>query len=284
MRQLCAPREEESAAIAALMSRHAPEPVTEERVRLEWSSPGVDLARDDRVAVEDGAIVGFVAVERLDEGRVWLELHGEPVDELLDWALPHADGRILSGGWHGNRAVAAALTRRGFTLVRHSYRMAIELDGTQPRPEWPAGVQIRPFVPGDERLVYETHMETFEDSWEHVRQSYEEWAHWWVERPGFDPTLWFIAMTKDEVAGIALCRVSPEAPDTGWIGVLGVRRRWRRKGLGRALLLHAFRDFGVRGCSRAVLGVDAESLTGANVLYESVGMRRISTYDLYERR
>ena len=284
MTELRAPREEEAAAIAPLMSAYSPEPATEERVRLEWSSPGVDLERDVRVAVENGAIVGCVAVERLDQGRVWLELHGERADELLEWALPLADGRILSGGWQGNRAVAAALMRRGFTLVRHSYRMAIELDGARPVPEWPKGVEVCTFAHGDERLVYETHMETFEDSWEHVREPYEEWAHWWVERAGFDRTLWFIAMVNDEVAGIALCRVAPEAPDTGWIGVLGVRRQSRRRGLGRSLLLHAFREFGVRGCSRAVLGVDAASLTGAPLLYESVGMRPISTYDLYERR
>jgi hypothetical protein len=31
------------------------------------------------------------------------------------------------------------------------------------------------------------------------------------------------------------------------------------------------------------LGVDAESLTGANLLYESAGMRPVRRYDLYEK-
>jgi ribosomal protein S18 acetylase RimI-like enzyme len=56
------------------------------------------------------------------------------------------------------------------------------------------------------------------------------------------------------------------------VGALGVRRRWRGRGYGRALLLHTFREFRRRGMTRATLGVDAANPTGATRLYESVGM------------
>ena len=76
----------------------------------------------------------------------------------------------------------------------------------------------------------------------------------------------------------------PEEPGVGWIGILGVRRPWRRRGLGRALLLHAFHEFRARGFTEAGLGLDAASLTGATRLYESVGMHVSAQFDFYEKQ
>ena len=41
--------------------------------------------------------------------------------------------------------------------------------------------------------------------------------------------------------------------------MLGVRRAWRRQGLGEALLLHSFAEFRRRGLHARDLGVDASS-------------------------
>ncbi len=62
-----------------------------------------------------------------------------------------------------------------------------------------------------------------------------------------------------------------------------MRRDWRRRGIGHALLAHAFGAFAERGLARAGLGVDSESPTGANALYEDVGMSSTSRFDIYER-
>jgi mycothiol synthase len=70
----------------------------------------------------------------------------------------------------------------------------------------------------------------------------------------------------------------------GWVGILGVLRDWRRRGIGRALLLHSFDEFRRRGLPRAGLGVDAESLTGANRLYESVGMHVVRRLDFFDKQ
>ena len=281
MPELRPPHVEESATIAAMLSVHAPEPVTEERIRRSWSAPGVDMERDSRVAVTDGEVVGFAAVAVKDV-NTWIELHGEGAAELIDWATPLARGRIYSGGWQQNEQVRAALLERGFGLVRHSYRMAIELSDELPEPRWPDGIDARSFRDEDARAVYETHMETFEDSWEHVRQPFVEWAHWLLERPGFDPELWLLAQAGEDLAGISLCRVYETEREVGWVSILGVRRPWRGQGLGRALLLESFRRLAARGCRQAVLGVDASSLTGATRLYEKAGMRVTSTFDIYE--
>jgi len=277
------PSEDEPAAVAAILSRYAPEPVTEERVRRTWSAPGVDVERDIRVVIEDGELIGFGAVD-VEDVHTWIELHGTGLGELIDWAMPLARGRVYSGGWQRNEEVRDVLLQRGFVLVRHSYRMAIDLNGLKPEAQWPDGISVRGFRDGEGHAVYEVHMETFEDSWEHTRQPYEEWTHWSLERPGFHPELWLLATAEEEIAGIALCRVDDTDPQTGWVSILGVRRPWRRQGLGRALLLEAFRRLAALGCTRAVLGVDASSLTGANKLYENVGMKVISTFDFYELR
>ena len=275
------PREEESARIAALLSVHAPEPVAEDRIRRGWSAPGVDMERDSRVAVEEGEVVGFAAIA-VEGGQTWIEIHGKPAPELIDWATTLARGRIYSGSWQQNDEVQAALLERGFSLVRHSHRMAIDLGEGLPEPRWPDGIGVRGFREDDAKVAYETHMETFEDSWGHVRQPYEEWAHWAVERPDFDPELFVLATDGDDLAGISRCRIHETEREVGWVSVLGVRRLWRGKGLGRALLLESFRRLAASGCRRAVLGVDASSLTGAHKLYESAGMHVVSTFDIYE--
>jgi ribosomal protein S18 acetylase RimI-like enzyme len=54
--------------------------------------------------------------------------------------------------------------------------------------------------------------------------------------------------------------------------VLAVRRPWRKRGLGYALLKRSFALFQSRGFKTAALGVDGSSLTNAVALYERAGM------------
>jgi ribosomal protein S18 acetylase RimI-like enzyme len=55
-----------------------------------------------------------------------------------------------------------------------------------------------------------------------------------------------------------------------------VRRPWRQRGLGLALLLQSFRAFHERGENRVGLGVDSANETGATRLYERAGMRVVA--------
>ncbi len=80
-------------------------------------------------------------------------------------------------------------------------------------------------------------------------------------------------MDGDEIAGINLCRPqSFDDAEVGWVGTLGVRRQWRKRGMGLALLRHSFNEFYRRGKRKVGLGVDAQNLTGALRLYENAGM------------
>ena len=278
---LRSPTEEDVPEVVRLMSEHWPEPADEDLVRRTWSSPGFQLEHDARV---DGA--SYVDVEALGEGRVWIDARGRPSADILDWA--EARGRekakrLFAGGWSSNEPLLEALERRGFRLIRHSHRMTIDLDDPTPEPGWPEGLEVRSFQPGDERAFYEAHQETFEDSWEPIEESYDEWTHWLLEPPAFVPELWFLAVEDDEPAGFAICHPHSGDAELGWVRILGVRRPWRKRGLGRALLLHAFAEFRKRGLLRAGLGVDAESVTGANRLYEQAGMHVATRFDIYEK-
>lgn len=173
---------------------------------------------------------------------------------------------------------------RGYAPIRFSFRMGRSLDGDLAEPVWPERIAVRTAAAGDERRVYEAHMDAFADHWDFEPDPFDEWRRWNLQPEQYDPALWFLAEDDEELAGICLCRPHQGGDyEHGWIGVLGVRPAWRRRGLGVALLHHAFRELRARGKTRVGLGVDGENTTGAVALYERVGMtvtRRNDTYEL----
>ena len=72
-------------------------------------------------------------------------------------------------------------------------------------------------------------------------------------------------------------------PGNGWITQVAVLRPWRKRGLGEALLRQAFGAFYARDVLRVGLGVDGQSLTGAQRLYERVGMSVTMRIGRYEK-
>jgi mycothiol synthase len=257
-------------------------------------TPSVDPERDVRLADGPGGeLAGYADVYVEEEvDRAWFDLrlhpsHGdEPlVAAFVDWIEERVGSGPTTRGWISSKAALpkAVLDARGYELVRHSYRMVLDLGGEAAEPHWPEGIVVRTMNAGEERRLYEVDDECFADHWEHATVPFEEWKHWLIDREEFDPSLWFVAVEGDEIAGYALCRRHDADPELGWVDNLGVRRPWRRRGLARALLHHAFAEFRERGFARVGLGVDAQSLTGANRLYESVGMRVARSWDVYER-
>jgi len=73
-----------------------------------------------------------------------------------------------------------------------------------------------------------------------------------------------------------------DARKAGWISWASVVPTGTG-GLGRALLLAGLHVLKEAGMESATLGVDAESLTGATRLYESVGFVEHKRYILYRR-
>jgi mycothiol synthase len=195
-------------------------------------------------------------------------------------AAPEGAQVTLGCGIHmSDEAARGILEREGFALVRVHWTMRIDQEEAPPAPEWPAGITLRTFVRGrDERATFDCVEEAFSDHWGHTPGEFAQWVKR-VERPDFDPSLWLLAEADGELAGVSLCRVRP---GTGWVGSLAVRRPWRQRGLGLALLRQSFGEFWRRGERRVALGVDSQNLTGATRLYERAGMHitmRIGAFD-----
>lgn len=281
-KRLWPPTQDDVTTAARLVAVHWPEPVDEERITREWTSPRVDLEQDARIGDDV-----YVLVQDIDDGRAWIEVHGSDVSEALDWAESRASEmgarRLLAGAWSTDTPVLRELAARGFVLARQSRRMAIELDKPLGAPVWPEGISVRPMRLGEERSVYEVQQDAFRDTWEPLHESFEQWGHWLLQPRRFVPELWFLALDGTRICGIAICHPHPTVADLGWVCVLAVRREWRRRGIGRALLLHAFGAFKEQGLARAALGVDSDSPTGAHTLYEDAGMRTTQRFDIFEK-
>jgi mycothiol synthase len=158
------------------------------------------------------------------------------------------------------------------------YRMSVELDHPPLSPVWPDAIVVRTFVPGrDERAAYEAVEDAFRDVWGRPRGTFERFVGL-TSGEGFDPGLWFIAESGGETSGTCLCKVGG---GRGEADVVGVRRPWRGRGLGLALLRHALGELYRRGVRVVGLSVDAESITGAPRLYGRAGMRTSESYVLY---
>jgi mycothiol synthase len=159
--------------------------------------------------------------------------------------------------------------------------MEIDLADEPPEPDV-SGFIIRDYQPGeDDRALHAMHQEAFADHWEFTPQPIEKWLTWRHERSDYAPELWRVGLDGNEIAGAALCFGERHL---GWVLDLAVGPRWRKRGLGLALLQSGFRALWQRGHTHVGLEVDSENETGATRLYERAGMRVTRRYATYEKR
>ncbi|MBO0780980.1 MAG: GNAT family N-acetyltransferase [Ktedonobacteraceae bacterium] len=272
---------------------------TLEDMQTYFQMPDIDLATDTLSVFDGSRLVGGVAVDHRQHSRISAEVAVDPdyqnqaIEEyLLNWAEQRAHQHIVlaepgvrvtlnTRASSKDNLLPRLYEKHGFQQVRSFWRMLIEMDA-QPEPaQWPAGITVRTATPDLFHAIYEADEEAFQDHWGHMPHSYEEWEHWGVNRQNFDPTLWFLAMDGEQIAGLSLCAI--EQGDNGWVHDLAIRRPWRRRGLGLALLRHSFGEFYRRGLRDVYLGVDAQSLTGAVRLYERAGMHVVRQFNRYEK-
>jgi mycothiol synthase len=237
-----------------------------------------DPAESSWLIEDDGVVAYGDYFEHADRAEIDAYVHPERKGVGLgSWLVGQAEDRARAAGkrrlqtWClGADADARRLFEsRGFGEVRRYYRMLIELDGPPQAPDWPEGLRVATFREEDARAFHDAIGEAFADEWNFVQDPFERWRELRLGAPNFDPTLWFLVWEGDEVA--AVLRGERRA-ELGWVGAVGVRERWRKRGVGLGLLRHAFGDWYVRGVTRVGLGVDAQNPTGATRLYERAGM------------
>jgi ribosomal protein S18 acetylase RimI-like enzyme len=229
---------------------------------------------------EGGVARGVVAVDR--SGRV----HGfaspglrgavflaDPArtdalaDELLPWLHKQRDVVQLMT-FAGDTARAAAFERHGLRHRRSSFLMTRpDSAGPVPAAAFPDGIDVVPYRLGDadeavHRLIY------VDAAWASVPGHSDRDLDAWLEKERACRSM-FLARRDGRPVGWVAGRVLHSG--RGYISTLAVARSERRRGLGRALLLHAFADLKLAGAHALTLGVEAEN-DSALGLYRSVGM------------
>jgi len=259
---------------------------------LKKSWEGMDLDEDTCAAFADGQLAGYG--ELLDNNspfiylkeRTNVDLAFQLLTILEDKALirKKGSGNLMTRISAKNHTLSQLYASKGYKANLSFFIMEINLTEPPPVSEWPEGIKVRKFVQNqDEQGTYQADEEAAQDKGYHTSLSYDEWKkRMGMDRETFDPSIWFLACAGDEIAGIAL-NVFNEEMNIGWVDHLSVRSAWRKRGIGKALLLHTFGEFYRRGIHTVKLNVDSKSLTGAPRLYQSVGMETVQEYYIYRK-
>ena len=224
---------------------------------------------------------------------------------LLDWVETKATANIPSAPdfarlllywniYEQERTALDFLLANGFSFARQWIHMAVEMETAPAKPLMADGITIKLLDPArDWPKVDPALDEAFADHWGHVDEATllppaEEKA---TPKPGsasdpepiVDDPYWnssglcFVAWDGDTVAGSCLCNArTVEDENSGKLGSLSVRRQYRGRGIGNALVLTALNEFYRRDTRRVITDTDGESFSLSYRLYESVGHKIFS--------
>jgi mycothiol synthase len=247
----------------------------------------------------DGQVVGYAHLDITDpvDGPS-AELAVDPdcrrqglgrllVEELIGLS---PDGRLRLWA-HGEQAGAAELaTGMGFTLARVLWQLRRSLYAPLPRPEFPPGIEVRPFhVGADEDAWLDLNARAFvalpdQGGW--IRDDLERR----LREPWFSADGFLMAWDGSQLAGFHWTKVHGRLggddqhhhQPIGEVYVVGVDPDHRGTGLGRALTLAGLHHLRSLDLSQAMLYVDATN-TAAIALYEGLGFARWDTDVLFRR-
>lgn len=263
---------------------------TMDDLRKSWQT--IDFETETCTAYADGKLAGYAELVGGDSPFIYLE-DRKDVD-LGFQLLGILEKEALSQKTESVKLVTR-ISEKNKTLLElfasYGYRwnlsfLIMERAMNEPpaAPEWPEGIQVRNFtLAKDEYATYQADEEASHDKGYHDPLSFQDWVkRMGMDRDAFDPSLWFLAVEKEEIAGVAL-NLHERESNTGWVDHLSVRPAWRNQGVGKSLLLHTFGEFYQRGVPRVKLSVGSRSSTNAARLYESVGMKIIQQYHIYKK-
>ena len=136
-----------------------------------------------------------------------------------------------------------------------------------PAITWPQGIVLSEYRPELAVAVHRLMELGYQEGGGRV-PALDVWQQRFETDPEYDPSLCFIALDAEGIVGACQCWTS------AYIKNLVVHPRAQGQGLGRALLLHAFKVFQQRREGFVDLKVLEDNLR-AQRLYESAGMRVI---------
>ena len=288
--------------MAARLDANVEEAVTVETLTNHYAHlSNSDLDRDLLIVELDGRVVGYSRLEWSDQNdgsRVYSQMclvepaiRGRGIGgALLAWgerrardiAADHPADRPRWHGadtWDADARGARLLRREGYEAARTFFFMVRpDLDAI-PEAPLPIGFDVRAVDETQLRDVFDAGGKAFRDHWGAIEEdeaSFERFA----SDPRTDPSLFVVGFAGDEIAG-AVLNVIDDAENglfdrrRGLLDSVFVRRPYRQRGLGRALVVRSLELLRARGMTSASLGVDSENANAALHLYESCGFVRV---------
>ena len=267
-----------------------------------------NLERDLLVAEVDGEPVGYTRVswdQEADGPRIYRMVcfvdpaHGGrgiglafvewDMSRLREIAAGHDAPEKLFEVWLLDRNVAgtALIRGAGFEPITYAATMVRPTVDDLPDHPLPDGLDIRPVREEDIREIWEADAEAFRDHWGYVEpteSSYEQFLAY----PYLDTTLWKIAWDDEGVAGqvksfINTAENEEHGRERGWTEAISTSRRWRRRGVAKALIVESIRELAARGMTEVALGVHTENPNGAFDLYAGLGYEVVRTWTTYRK-
>jgi mycothiol synthase len=189
------------------------------------------------------------------------------------------DAPAVYGTWCPEARVAKRelVEAAGYEPVRWFFEMERTGLGQVDVPPLPDGLEIRPI--GTDRAslrrLFDADVEAFLDHWGGFPATDATFSQF-MEGPDTDPSLFVVAWDGDEIAGGVVNTIYRHDNEAfgrrrGWLDSVFVRRPWRRRGLGAALVARSLVVLREAGMDSAMLGVDADNPTGALGIYERAG-------------
>ncbi|MBM7660246.1 mycothiol synthase [Bacillus mesophilus] len=143
------------------------------------------------------------------------------------------------------------------------------------------GLEIKPYqAERDSFILHAAHQDSFQDTRGFTPVSFEDWMKQ-KTTINFDQSFWFVAYADNEVVGFIICKIF-DGQDV-YIDSLGVKRDYRKHGLGLALINTVFREAFQRGNKTVLISVDSDSLTKANLLYEKAGFKTLFKVAMFQK-
>jgi mycothiol synthase len=171
------------------------------------------------------------------------------------------------------------IVAEGYRAVLYFFEMVRpNLDDIPDIPLLP-GLELRSENAEDYPKIWNASKEAFRGKPWFVEALYDKkYYDSWKNSPAFQPNLWRVAWDGDEVAGMARNEIPVDQNrafdrNRGHTLHLSVMPKWRRRGLGSALLAESLRMMREKGLKEASLDVETQSTTGELQLYERMGYR-----------
>jgi mycothiol synthase len=268
-----------------------------------------DLDHDLVVAEVDGTPVAYTRVswdQEVDGPRVYRmfcftdpAFRGRGIGTaLVEWdmarlreiAAEHDDApEQLFETWLNDKNVSATdlIRRAGFEPITYAATMVRPTVDDLPDHRLPEGLEIRPVREEDTRTIWEADVEAFRDHWGYVEPTEADFEKF-LAFPYHDPTLWKIAWDDEGVAGqvksfIDTAQNEEHSRTRGWTEAISTARRWRRRGVAKALIVESIRELAARGMTEVALGVHTENPNGAFDLYAGLGYEVTATWTTYRK-